>query len=491
MTPPGPASKPKASSPAPDRLRLAVGALLFCLMAVELLWLYTGQPAFRWLAHGAIAAFAILGLPLFRGREFYLMTVAALLSAAVLWKLPGEWDVIRRSFDQSGFLIAFILVLKLLEKGATTSRAILACGHYMTQQPPGRRYAALTLGAHVLGVIVNLGTVSLLAPLVLRGVWHEDPRDPADEIGMAKERRQLCALLRGFAWMVIWAPTAIAPAVLFTLIPGIDHVRVILLGIMVAVIMLIVGWIEDRIRWRPFRRRLIAEGRLPAHLPEPFPGRDFLSLLAVCLVFAGLTMLCSRLGDVAIVPGLMLAAPVVAFGWVLSQNLDAGLPAALAATRRRAGEMAGEALPQSAPIAMTLGMSAYIGVAAAALVPAAELAEAVGIDRLPQWLFLAALPVLLVMVGHLAVSPIMMAVFFGSILGAVPHLPADPTLVALALSCGWALSMTATPFASVVLLTAQATGIPTTTLTWRWNWAFALAAEAVLALVFWLLTGGR
>ncbi|MEC9368681.1 MAG: hypothetical protein VX871_08310 [Pseudomonadota bacterium] len=484
-------SKPPPSGAGPDaRYRMFIGGLLSMLIAVELCQLYAPQPALRLLVHAAVALFALAGFRLFRLREFYLMGVAAALTAAVFLTEADGGVTVRKAFDQAAFLITFILVLKLLEKGATTSRAILACGHYMTQQPAGRRYAALTVGAHALGVIVNLGTVSLLAPLVLRGVWHGGVRNPEDEIGMARERRQLCALLRGFSWMVIWAPTAVAPAVLLTLIPGIDAPRVFLLGLMIAAIMLVVGWIEDRIRWLPFRRRLIAEGRLPAHVPTPFPARDFLGLLAVCAAFAGLTVACARTGGVGIVPGLMLAAPPVAFGWVLSQNLALGVAGAFSAARHRIGEMAGEALPQSAPIAMTLGMSAYIGVVAAALVPAAALADALGIDRIPAWMFLASLPVALTIVGHLAVSPIMMAVFFGSILGAVPHLPADPSLVALAISCGWALSMTATPFASVVLLTSQATGIPITTLTWKWNWTFALVAGAVLAAIFYLLTGG-
>ncbi|MGE3626865.1 MAG: hypothetical protein AB7G34_10885, partial [Hyphomicrobiales bacterium] len=63
--------------------------------------------------------------------------------------------------------------------------------------------------------------------------------------------------------------------------------------------------------------------------------------------------------------------------------------------------------------------------------------------------------------------------------------------VALSLGCGWAVSMSATPFASVVLLTAQATGIPSTTLTWRWNGSFAAMTIPVLAGLFWLMTGGR
>lgn len=140
---------------------------------------------------------------------------------------------------------------------------------------------------------------------------------------------------------------------------------------------------------------------------------------------------------------------------------------------------------------MTLAASGFIGTIAAALVPTEALARLIHPETLPGWVFLAALPILLTLVGHLAVSPIMMAVFFGSILAAMPELPADMTLVALALSCGWALSMNTAPFASVVLLTSQVTGIPATTLTWRWNLRFSFAAAVALTLIFFVLTGGR
>ena len=92
--------------------------------------------------------------------------------------------------------------------------------------------------------------------------------------------------------------------------------------------------------------------------------------------------------------------------------------------------------------------------------------------------------------SQLALSPIMMAVFFGSVLGALPDLPADPTLTALAIASGWSLSMTCSPFASVVILLTRLTGKSGPTLTYYWNTPFTLMAAGALALSFWLLTGG-
>src|SRR3546814_12575428 len=67
-------------------------------------------------------------------------------------------------------------------------------------------------------------------------------REQLDEIGLVRERRQLSALLRGFAWFLVWAPTAVTQAILPTLIPGVDPGRLMVTGLCVALLMLAVSW---------------------------------------------------------------------------------------------------------------------------------------------------------------------------------------------------------------------------------------------------------
>jgi hypothetical protein len=82
----------------------------------------------------------------------------------------------------------------------------------------------------------------------------------------------------------------------------------------------------------------------------------------------------------------------------------------------------------------------------------------------------------------------MLAVFFGAIIAEMPILPVDVTWAALAISCGWALSMTSSPFATTILLNAQITGHPGTRTTWGWNWRFNILALAVLIPFYVWLT---
>ena len=114
-----------------------------------------------------------------------------------------------------------------------------------------------------------------------------------------------------------------------------------------------------------------------------------------------------------------------------------------------------------------------------------------GLAYIPDWVLLATMPPALAVISLLALSPTMMAVFMGSFFAALPELPADATLIAFSISCGWALSMTFSPFATVVLIIARGSGIPAHVLTLRWNLGFTLIATVLLFPVFFLMTGGQ
>jgi len=73
----------------------------------------------------------------------------------------------------------------------------------MTQQPQGRREFSLSIGGHILGVLLNFGAISLLTPLIQRGskamLAQAELRQPSE---VQLEQQQISALLRGFSWMI-------------------------------------------------------------------------------------------------------------------------------------------------------------------------------------------------------------------------------------------------------------------------------------------------
>ncbi|WP_118138661.1 hypothetical protein [Oceanicella sp. SM1341] len=454
-------------------------------MALELAARASGAEALRYAVYAAALCLLPVAANRFGLREAYLLSLCALLTVLIVFRADDPVAAVLSALDQAAFLMAFVLLLGLIQEAALTSPTVAACGRYLTRQPTGRRFLALYAGSNVMAVLFNLGTVSLIAPLIRRGVEEVAPGDPFNPV---RERRQLSAMLRGFAWSVVWSPTAVAPLALMTLIPGIDRGRWIVLGLVISTLMMFVGWAEDQARWH--RTQVRARGRGPAITQAPpFPVRDFAVFAGICAILFGLSFFFAWLTDTSVIFGLMITAPVLMVGWILAQNGGTGAQAR-ERTSARVATILGPGFAAAAPVAVTLASSGYLGRAAAVLIPAQDLAEALGLGALPGWVFLTGCALAVVALSQLALSPIMMAVFFGSLLGALPVLPADPTLTALALSCGWSLAMTSSPFATVVLLSAKATGQTGRTMTWAWNGTFTIVSVVVLAAIFFALTGG-
>lgn len=447
---------------------------------LELVARASGVDLVQWLAWGVMIVALVLSWPRLGKREWYLLTLSVAFTVADVCLHPDPMGTIASALNQATFLLSFMLLLGMLHDVASTSSAIRKCGEYLTQQPSGRRYYALNIGTAVLSVLFNMGVVSFLIPLIQGGIKASGPDDPMNEI---RERRQVSAVLRGFAWCVIWSPTAIAPMALLQLIPGVDRGLWFQYGLGVFALVLILGALEDRWRYRGLKpaqaRRAVA-----------FPVWPVLRFIATCLWLFGLAELVVWVFGGNIVFGILLACPFVAVGWLMAQQ-GMPTPVAMRSVGRRLEGIFLEGLPKSASVAITLACSGYLGRVGGVLVPAQALAQFLNLDSLPDFLILSALPPLLVLISLLALSPIMLAVFFGSLFAALPHLPVDPTLLALSISCGWALSMTVSPFATVVLLIDRVSGIPARRLTWGWNPGFSLIGFVVLIPVFFVLTGGH
>jgi len=464
----------------PGPSRLPVALCLLAVMALELLARLSGSTAIQFAADAAMFATVLAAVRDLGLREKYLLTLCAVLTLLTLWLHPAPPAVLRAGLDQASFLMAFLLLLNLLHEAAATSPAVVRCGDYLTKQPPGRRYYALNFGTAVMGVLFNIGVVSFLVPLIQRGI---ESATPGDALNPIRERRQISALLRGFAWCVIWSPTAIAPLALMELIPGTNRQLWIAIGFLVSLGLLVLGALEDRLRFRAYRPQ--TRRSVPV-----FPRAAFFRFLLACGWLFGMSALVMLLSGETVVFGLMVSCPVMLVGWLIVQNLGSARDA-LGATAGRLRTIAFTNLPGAAPVAITLACSGYVGVVAATLIPAEALARFLGLDAMPDFVFLSLLPVAVAALSLLALSPIMMAVFFGSLIGSLPVLPADPTLTALAISCGWALSMTLSPFATVVLLIDRIGGIPPRRLTWQWNFTYTVLAALALVPVFAALTGGR
>lgn len=466
-----------------------IGLFLLGLVASELIFLYSGTQEAGVASRALVALLPLLAWRELRLREGYLLGLCLILIYLTWHSKDSLSEFISDGLSRSAYLASFILLMALLREGALTSSSVLKLGTFLTRQPASRRFVALFCGSHFFAVLINLGALSLLAPIIQRGVRSSVPHGaPLDEIAHVRERRQLSAVLRGFSWFLVWAPTAVTQAVMPTLISGIDGTRLILAGLGLAVSMLLVSWAEDTLRWRGFRKRLRAEGRLPLPSETQFPFRAAGKLGLVCLALFVSSLAFTAYFNVSIVTGVMLAAPLVVLTWVFVQkNRETGKQC-VKATAERIDEIAFMAIPSYVREAVFIACAGFIGTLAAKLVPAADVAAAMDLANQPRWLVLWLLSATVWIFGQAGLSPITMAVFLGSLVAELPNIPVDLTFAALAIAAGTAVCTTGAPFSSGAIMLARATGYSSVTLTWRWNGLYTALVFMVLAMFYALLT---
>jgi hypothetical protein len=451
------------------------------LAGLELAYLVGGIEVAGLLGRGVALLVILVIARQFGFREWVLLGLACALAAGLAGSDEGL-SAVRYALDQGAFFAAFILLMTLLREAAVTSPAVLNLGHFLTSQQPGRRFVATYVGGHLSGVLLNFGAISLLAPLIQRGVRAEPVVTREDERrATIREQRQMSALIRGFAVVITWAPTTLTQAIILHALPGLHAGRVMAMGLALSGVLLLVGWAEDRLRWGRPRRR--APG-LPIVRFPLVAARD-LGLVGLILIVGAYSARAAFHTTTA--QALMMMAPLMLVGWVFTQNAGRGAGQAVVAIRQRLGEIIAGPLPRMTRDAYLLGVAGFIGAAAARLAPIDTIVANLALESIPPWVFLSSLPVIIMLSGNIAMSPIMVVVFLATVISALPVLPADPDLIAVSLGAGWALSMTASPNATGPILLAGITGLPTTTLTWRWNGVYSLAALVAVFAGFYVL----
>ncbi len=471
-----------------------LGGYLCLLIGAKLLHLLFGHEYAGYAASVLVLLLPVIAMGRLRLREFYLLAICALLVLTAWLVGTDVAALVIRGLNQSAYLSSFILLMALLREGALTSNSIVEIGTYLTRQPPGRRFIAIFGGSHLLSVMINLGSLSLFAPIIQRGA--QAAADGKGENGpqakqyiRIQERRQLAASIRGFSWFLVWAPTAVTQAVMPTLMQNIDTLRLVYTGLLLATIMLVVSWLEDKIRWRVLEPQHPGGVHPQPSHPPPAPLLSFRNFALVCLALFGGAIGFTFATDVTIISGVMLVSPLVVSLWIFAQQRNGDYVLDAARTKIRLGEISLVSLPGYCREAVFIGCAGFIGTFAARLIPAEEMAQLIGLQEMPHWVVLTALSLSVWVFGQVGLSPITMAIFLASLVAEIPDFPGDMTHAALAIAAGTAICTTGAPFSSGAVMLARASGISAFTLTWRWNGTYVAICVVVLA-TFYALIGG-
>lgn len=445
-----------------------VGLLLCTISALVIFrewgvadWTQPAKPAL------VLALVAILFFQVRLSRKAFI-AVALLISLALMATDPDWRGIITRGLETAAFIGAFFTALSSLRTVAQTSPAIQRAGTFLAGQPPGRRYAALTVGGQAFALLLNYGSLQLLGTLATSSARAE----PNPEIREHRVKRMLLAIQRGFVSSLPWSPLSFAIAITVSVIPGADWSGVLLPGLVTSALLAGIGWSLDSI----FKPRLTVT---PVRSVPTGTWATLLPLAALLAILLTGVVTLSTLTQVRVVGIVAVMVPSIAVVWMLIQHWDAQ-PVASTGTRIKTYVL--QELPGYRGELTLLMMAGFIGTAGAQLF--APMVQATGFDPsdLPTWMILVALVWIIPLCGQIGMNPILAVTLIAPLVPAAADLGVQPTALAVAITAGWALSGASSPFTATTLLIGSFAGISATRVGLVWNGAYTLICGVVLSI---------
>ncbi len=431
---------------------------------------WTGLATFGLAADLAVAAtLATLALTVgWGGRVF--VAIGLVLAVLALVLLPDGWAVIGRALDSAAFIAAFFTALATLRHASASSTAIARCGRFLAQQPPGRRYAALTLGGQLFALLLNYGSLVLLGNLAEANARAE----PNAEIRAHRLRRMLLAVQRGFISTLPWSPFAFAVAISTTLVPGASWTEALGPCFVSGMLLASLGWGLDAL----FKPRLSGP-RPPRRPPEGSWAAvwPLAILLGVLLVSVGGLHLATGIRATSVA---MVVVPLISVIWVAAQAREAGAEPDAALPARLARYAFAE-LPDYRSELTLLLMAGAIGTLGASLAGLVIAALGLDLSAIPPWQILIGLVWLIPLAGQIGMNPILSVSMMGPLLPDPAMMGVTPTAVMLAITAGWAISGASSPFTATTLLIGHMGGVSATHVGLRWNGLYTLLAMLILS----------
>ena len=450
------------------------GILLSASVVFMLLGEVTGWSAFFSAAGVAVLLFLIADSPRVPwSRKIFVLAGLALFLTAIATR--DDWLALTQAALAKGaFVAAFFAALASLRSAAGSSRDIRRCGVFLAEQPPGRRYLALTLGGHLFGVMLLYGSISLLGSLAEASARSESN----EEIRRVRTRRMLLAIQRGFIATLSWSPLTFSIAITTAIVEGASWGGLVAFGLVSSFILAGTGWAIDTI----FKPKLT--GPRPKRGPADNHWEKLAPLLVLLVLLMGLVGLLHFFSGLRSVAAVMLVVPFLSLGWLLLQARgSAKLRAAYVGVRSR--RFLDQELAAYRPELVLLVMAAFIGTMGSGLLAPVVEASAFDFGAIPTWLLLFALVWLAPVTGQLGMNPILAVSLIAPLLPEASTLGLSPNAIVLAITAGWALSGASSPFTATTLMVGAIGKVSAWHVGWRWNGWFTLISGLLVSA--WVL----
>lgn len=401
------------------------------------------------------------------GRRVVAMGLVAAVAAVVF--LPSPGPLLLHAGIQAAALIGLFTALGFLREAAESSALIQGCGELMVRQPPGRRYLALALGSHVIGLVLNFGVLPLIGTMVVKGNTA-DAAGGDQRIVAIRQQRMMTAIIRGFAIMTVWSPLSVSFTVMQAALPGLHWWPLLGVQLALTAVLMTLGWALDRRAFPPVPRAGSDE------TPSLRPALRLGALVAAVVVAS---VAAAEMLGVRLVVGAMLVVPPSAVVWLVAQHRSP-VPALLHLGRRLTVSM-----PGFREEVTMLGGAMFLGSVLVAFIPPEQTARLVQLIPLPAVVVLVLAAWLVMALSQLGLSQIVTVTILGGALSALASHGLPPLAVASGLMGAWALSACSTPVGAVVLSIARLANVPMRTVSRDWNGRFVVLGALLLAA--WLV----
>lgn len=451
---------------------LAVASLLLAI-SYDL----TGYPVFSQVASVVILIAVCIFYPtLSWSRRFYII-IGFMLALLALTTRENALQLLAQSVERSLFVATFFIALLSISSVARGTEALVRSGNFIAKQPAGRRYLMLTIGAHLFGLIMHYGAITLLGPIVAQRDERKRLKEPDDT------RRMLLAVQRGFISTLPWTPLAFPIVITTTLVPNSSWVNAMILGAYSSLILCGGGWIIDKLHRNS---EIKVKSTKPRSNTNRFSWaiqlRPLLQLLGAVFV---VVFAVSYMANLAIRISVMISLPAISVVWYLVQfaNSQGVMPP----LRHKLTMFSLQEVPLAAEELALLIMAPFIGAIGVALLEPMLISNNLHIDMLSPAVLVLLVFWFMPLTGQLGMHPLLSVSMLSALVPNPTLVGVQPDVFVVAITSGWALAAVTSPFTASVFLVAKLACINALRVGLIWNGVYTLVTGVAISIFLFVL----
>lgn len=397
-------------------------------------------------------------------RTFQFFVVLAIGLGFFLWFTQRiSWSEIATAIDRGAFFTFFLTSLSVLREAAGSSPLVRRCGTIMVNQPPGRRYLLMTVGAHLFSVMLNVGALNVLGTMVKRAI-RPGQTDEEKRIANVRSRRMLTAVMRGFSSIPMWSPTSVTMLLVMSGIPTLSWEQYAPVGLLLAGLFILWGAILDRIS---YPQRAVSLGG-DHHL------RPLIPLVLLVVLIPVSAFIVAELTGMKLFSALLVCVPFIGVSWISFQYKRARprINAALL-LRRISRSFPVTFISQRNEVAL-FASSGFIGVI---LIPLIDplwvkgLLEQANIGD--AWLMII-ISLTVLLFSLLAINPIITVTIILGVLQQLPDLSVPPIVQVAVIAVTWGVFSGMSPMTAALRFISNFSNVSPAVFGLVWNGVFNL-----------------